>query len=423
MTAGGPNEYGDDSKKNRFVDPDTGEAYFVIVDKKTGKTKIYNEEFGADKYIGEFDPDTGKIKYNNNWWGGARKEEKAFFNDNKNLIKNQAKKVIKNEEVAAGKSNQEANNIAAKTMGQSFAEFEESTAVEGTLGGGLGNKSGKPTFIYPITLRQRGNAQDTIKITMIEYRTSGFDKDTKSISNVKSRGDITAKKTPLGCVILPIPGGISAGNGTSWSEGNMSAFDAVKANIILTAGQEGVKEAIGLMGDKLQQAGQSGDVKNALLNAIASSSGNAKDLQQRTTGEVLNPNMELLFKGPSLRSFTFDFDLSPRSKKEGETVIKLIRFLKQGMAPIRTQERLFLKTPNTFELKYTHNNGEHKGLNKFKECALENVQVDYTPDANYSTYDDGLMTKYKMQLTFKELEPIYNDDYGNSRRPTAEIGF
>ena len=61
MTAGGPNEYGDDSKKNRFVDPDTGEAYFVIVDKKTGKTKIYNEEFGADKYIGEFDPKTGKI--------------------------------------------------------------------------------------------------------------------------------------------------------------------------------------------------------------------------------------------------------------------------------------------------------------------------------------------------------------------------
>ena len=64
MTAGGPNEYGDDSKKNRFVDPDTGEAYFVIVNKKTGKTKIYNEEFGADKYIGEFDPDSNKINYN-----------------------------------------------------------------------------------------------------------------------------------------------------------------------------------------------------------------------------------------------------------------------------------------------------------------------------------------------------------------------
>ena len=60
MTAGGPNEYGDDSPTNRFKDPATGEAYFVIVDKKTGKTKIYNEEFGADKYIGEYDPKTGK---------------------------------------------------------------------------------------------------------------------------------------------------------------------------------------------------------------------------------------------------------------------------------------------------------------------------------------------------------------------------
>ena len=99
MTAGGPNEYGDDSKKNRFIDPATGEAYFVIVNKKTGKTKIYNEEWGEDKYIGEFDPETGKIKYNNNWWGGARKEEKAFFNDNKTLIRNQAKKVVTKEKV------------------------------------------------------------------------------------------------------------------------------------------------------------------------------------------------------------------------------------------------------------------------------------------------------------------------------------
>ena len=87
MTAGGPNEYGDDKPENRFPGPPP-EKYFVIVNKKTGKTKVYNEEFGADKYIGEFDPETGKIKYNNNWWGGAKKEEKEFFENNKTLINN-----------------------------------------------------------------------------------------------------------------------------------------------------------------------------------------------------------------------------------------------------------------------------------------------------------------------------------------------
>ena len=37
--------------------------------------------------------------------------------------------------------------------------------------------------------------------------------------------------------------------------------------------------------------------------------------------------------------------------------------------------------------------------------------VDYTPNGTYSTYDDGVMTAYKMTLTFKELEAVYNDDY------------
>ena len=35
------------------------------------------------------------------------------------------------------------------------------------------------------------------------------------------------------------------------------------------------------------------------------------------------------------------------------TVIKIIRFFKQGMAPIRSKSRLFLKSPHTFRLAYT----------------------------------------------------------------------
>ena len=94
------------------------------------------------------------------------------------------------------------------------------------------------------------------------------------------------------------------------------------------------------------------------------------------------------------------------------------------MAPIRTDGKLFLKTPNIFDLEYTHKGGEHKGLNRFKECALTGCQVGYTPDATYSTFEDGIMTAYDMQLTFKELSPIYNDDYGKNKGSVPqEIGF
>jgi len=39
--------------------------------------------------------------------------------------------------------------------------------------------------------------------------------------------------------------------------------------------------------------------------------------------------------------------------------------------------------------------------------------MQYTPDGNYSTYHDGSMTAYQMQLSFKEIEPVFDDDYND----------
>jgi len=134
----------------------------------------------------------------------------------------------------------------------------------------------------------------------------------------------------------------------------------------------------------------------------------------RATGQVMNPNMELLFNGPKLRDFSFTFLLAPRSKDEAKNVIKIIRFFKQGMLPIRSKSNLFLKAPHTFQLKYNYKGEEeHPYLNSFKECALKSCDVNYTPENSYSTYTDSVMTAYSMTLAFGELEPIYNDDYGS----------
>ena len=46
-----------------------------------------------------------------------------------------------------------------------------------------------------------------------------------------------------------------------------------------------------------------------------------------------------------------------------------------------------------------------------KECALLGVTVNYMPENTYMTYDDTSMVSYKMDLSFRELEPIFNDDY------------
>ena len=77
----------------------------------------------------------------------------------------------------------------------------------------------------------------------------------------------------------------------------------------------------------LKSALKSEDTKTALGTYISAQASGAQNLQQRTTGAIMNPNMELLFNAPSIRNFSFAFTLAPRSREEAKTVIRIIRFL------------------------------------------------------------------------------------------------
>ena len=276
-------------------------------------------------------------------------------------------------------------------------------------------------LVYPVALRQ--SQQDYIKFDMLEYVAkglglaqkggTGLSQDMAFIGNNRDE----SQRNTLGSVILPIPGGISDANSVDWGGGDtMNPMDAALSGAamnIINRGGDGVSDATA--GAKAALEGSSGELKRAVSSAFAGAAAGVEgQVLSRTTGEVLNPNMELLFKGPSLRPFTFAFKLAPRSSKEAETVIAILRFFKQGMAPIKSSSNLFLKSPNTFKLCYYHRGQPHRFLNKFKECALQSVALEYTPDGNYATYEDGVMTAYNLTLSFNELEPVFSNDYDDT---------
>ena len=74
---------------------------------------------------------------------------------------------------------------------------------------------------------------------------------------------------------------------------------------------------------------------------------------------------------------------------------------------------MYLKSPHTFRIQYIQDNSEHQFLHKFKECALQTFNVNYTPDGNYSTYESGVMTSYIIRMQLQELSPVFNDEYEN----------
>tara|TARA_B100001175_G_C19482222_1_gene627768 strand:- start:574 stop:1905 length:1332 start_codon:yes stop_codon:yes gene_type:complete len=289
-------------------------------------------------------------------------------------------------------------------------------------------ESGFGSYVFPKTLRDEGpEGQDYLKFDMMKYQPKKFSKDKFSF-NERSHNEKDTDKRSIGTVILPIPGGIQDATAVGWGGQKMTPLDMAKANIALTGVTEGIGQAVSETGGMAKNLAKAmGDNSDALAAVIAGMAAGGQQLLTRTTGAISNPNMELLFNGPDLRTFSFQFLLAPRDKKEAMDVIKIIRFFKQGMAPIRTKSRLFMKSPHTFRLSYRNSKGEqHKFLNKFKECALGSFGVNYAPNGNYSTYEDGVMTAYQMSMTYRELNPIYNDDYGdksvNGKLP-AEIGF
>ena len=125
--------------------------------------------------------------------------------------------------------------------------------------------------------------------------------------------------------------------------------------------------------------------------------------------------------------FSFQYIISPRDQKESQEVLRIIRMFKQSMAVQRDNIGIFLGSPNTYFLEFLDPiDFEHPFLPKIKECALLGFSVNYMPNNTYMTYDDTSMVAYQITFSFKELDPIFNDDYGNIKGVDAsdtEIGF
>ena len=361
--------------------------------------------------MGEYD-EKGKFVPNEAWWGGAQPEEREFFSSDKGkeLINGHAKTIAENgireeqgldsdPESAAKKANELVNANDAKEQPK-LSESVNSLRSEPADKNTRNQFPTADTLFYPENLRKK--LQDVIKFSMMKY-------EPKDVPQGLKFNDRDQSRRSIGSCILPIPGGIADGNSVSWNQENMNPVDIAKAEFALRTIRDGSEGFTGSVADIAGALGGTGkDTIATLLAQAASGTGN--QLLTRTTGSVLNPNMELLFQGPALRDFGFQFKLSPRSNREAKEIIRIIRFFKQGMAPIRSQSRLFLKSPHTFKLQYLHDNDDHKYLNRFKECALQSCAVTYG-EAQYSTYEDGVLSSYNMHLSFKELEPIFNDEY------------
>lgn len=273
--------------------------------------------------------------------------------------------------------------------------------------------------------------------SLIEGANFGVNKSAFDVSNTAASSLKPKQLGTNGVIILPMPSNIEDTNSVSFDGDSLNSivagaaqgsYDLMKnitiENFLKTAFTQTQKA----IENALNTSQLSSDTARSLiLKQLAAQAVNVfgsnvslNQLLARSEGKIFNPNMELLFNNVTLRTFRFNFKMTPRDEVESMQVKSIIRSLKKNMAAKRVSN-LYLETPNVFELEYKKGNKLHPFLHRFKQCALSDMSVNYTGENVYATYSDGTPISIMLSLTFKELVPIYEDDYNDSAFPNSNF--
>ena len=275
-----------------------------------------------------------------------------------------------------------------KAEGQTLTDLllslgDKSGKIETEIGNPIGGGSKLITELQTIFLPMPQNISDTLSV--------GYAEDTLNplqVLGLKAAREITDK----------------------FNDPNNK--DKNKKNQFTAADAARVIEQVGALADDP-------NITNALKDGLSSIAINQlganvrpQSIITRASGQILQSNLELLFSNVTLRSFSFAFDFAPRNPTEADIVAKIIRTIKSGMMPRKgTKPAIFIKSPKLVKLAYMKGSEPHPFLNKMKVGVLTDMSMNYTGSNTYATYDDGTPVHMTMQFTFKEINPVYADDY------------
>jgi hypothetical protein len=144
------------------------------------------------------------------------------------------------------------------------------------------------------------------------------------------------------------------------------------------------------------------------------SEGTEQLIKKAFGGNADNPYMEVLFDAMQLRTFTYNFQFSPRNEKESLEVQKIIQLFRFHMAPeLRPGVNRFLGLPSQFDIHYMFLSGagvssENNFYNRIATCVLQDCKINYTP-TGVKSFEDGGPVQTTMTLQFKETQLLTKD--------------
>jgi len=444
-----PYQIGSPPSKYSFEFDDDGKLIGVKKQDENGNFKPVDPK--SNEFDTLEDSDEALNAYNVNKFGGntnAYQDSIKSSNAQKGYY-NQEKKKLANQQFL--EDNELNKNPLAFTTPQSPAFNSNKT---GGYDAGFWDRFWKgksDVMAYPLDIALD---QDHLKITRYNYIRPDINqsKPSRRVGTHKMAGDGVVGSKIKGSVFLPMPKPVDTLQ-TDWGQSDMSATEimAMGAANMATFGGTLTGKSAAQKGEEAaarMKARNTGDIGNMSLlpgtinpanrildmlgrgvqafqgtytqtvvnaaNATFGTDIQTDEFLARTGGRVMNPNAEMIFQGPTIRGFPFQFQMIARSEDEGKEIRRIIKFLKEGMA-VKYRNTTFLQAPDIFTLAYKNGKGDEdflKTVNRFNPggLALTNLSVDYAPSGYWSAYRDSQPVAVKIDMTFSELRPLYEID-------------
>jgi hypothetical protein len=204
-------------------------------------------------------------------------------------------------------------------------------------------------------------------------------------------------------IALHIPNQLSVSYRTSWGEEG-------------TAGMQAGMQAGNSVLDAVATNGAAVKKNMTDVAAVGAEAGFALGLSKLPPGAgsalglASNPKKEQVFEGVDFRKFTFDYQFYPRDEAEAQNVLNIIHQFKLHMHPEFKSELNYVWIyPSEFDIAYYTKNKENEHIHRHTSCVLTEMNVNYTPNGQFTSFANGMPTQINITLSFRELGLLNKD--------------
>jgi hypothetical protein len=228
-------------------------------------------------------------------------------------------------------------------------------------------------------------------------------------------------------VLLYMPQDVQDSFSAKW-EGKK--FGQITTGLISAAGQakniEKVKKTGELLNATLDNSmvNAASAIVTGLAQKITGDQITAGDLFGGISGVARNPNVEVLFQSMELRTFDLTFKMTPFDESDVQRMDGIIRIFKMAMLPQynlgegvsvygRDNNGLdagFIQVPKVCAVNFMRGSSRNRFLPRYKMCAITDVNVNYTPDNVYATFDRSSPVATELKISFMETKLVFSED-------------